>query len=81
MRTDGNGADAPIDPRRCPACGGDNACANPEGRCDAGTPCWCRDVVFAPALLAALPPAAIGRACVCRACAERAAGPRRAPRA
>lgn len=57
---------------RCPLCGGPNGCAVAASG-DFATPCWCRDVVFTPELLARVPEAARDRACICRPCAERGA--------
>jgi hypothetical protein len=57
------------DPRRCPLCGGENACA--LAAAPAGAPpaeCWCRAERFPRELLARVPAAARGAACVCRAC-------------
>lgn len=65
-------APPPIDPGRCPLCGGANGCAMAAGEHDA--PCWCAQVGFAPELLARVPAAAQGLACICRRCAETGAG-------
>jgi hypothetical protein len=71
-----NEAAGTIDPRRCPLCGGGNACAMASGACgDAQAqrdPCWCVGVRFAPALLARVPPALQHKACICAACAQAA---------
>ncbi|MFM8590260.1 MAG: cysteine-rich CWC family protein [Limnohabitans sp.] len=59
----------PIDPSRCPLCGGPNACAmaQPEsGR--ASGPCWCVSETFSAELLARVPEQAQLRACICSAC-------------
>ncbi|MBS0408008.1 MAG: cysteine-rich CWC family protein [Proteobacteria bacterium] len=68
-------APAPIDPTRCPLCGGANACAMEAERASGQpqAPCWCTQATFAPALRAQVPAAARGRACICRACAQPAA--------
>ncbi|MEZ5620265.1 MAG: cysteine-rich CWC family protein [Burkholderiaceae bacterium] len=63
-----NAAPPPLDPGRCPLCGGANGCAMAAGDHDA--PCWCTQVGFAPELLARVPAAARGLACICRRCAK-----------
>lgn len=63
----------PVDPARCPLCGGPNGCVM-AGGCDtarAGGPCWCREVSFSAELLARVPAHAQRRACICRHCATR----------
>lgn len=52
----------------CPLCGGPNACA-PARSGDLATPCWCRDVTIAAAVLARVPAAQRGEACICPRCA------------
>ncbi|WP_395140466.1 cysteine-rich CWC family protein [Schlegelella aquatica] len=67
------GAPTPIDPTRCPLCGGPNGCAM-AGSCDtAGAcgPCWCSEVRFSAELLDRVPAHAQRRACICRDCATR----------
>jgi hypothetical protein len=55
----------------CPLCGGRNACVPAAcGHFDA--PCWCRDLAFAPEVLARIPLAQRGVACVCATCATAA---------
>lgn len=64
-------ASRPIDPTRCPLCGGPNGCALEAER--AGTasadPCWCVRAHFPPALRARVAAPAQGKACICAACA------------
>jgi hypothetical protein len=61
----------PIDPHRCPLCGGPNGCAcAAAGRGD--HPCWCVQLKFDAQLLARVPEPLRGRACICRNCAETA---------
>ena len=69
-------APAPIDPTRCPLCGGDNRCAMELERATGQPqpPCWCVDTAFPPGLLAQLPAEAEGKACICAACVARFAG-------
>ncbi|MBL0944845.1 MAG: cysteine-rich CWC family protein [Hydrogenophaga sp.] len=64
----------PIDPERCPLCGGDNRCAMEIERATGvpQPPCWCVSETFTPALLARLPEAARGAACICPACVKAA---------
>ncbi|WP_291012865.1 cysteine-rich CWC family protein [Hydrogenophaga sp.] len=59
-----------VDPNRCPLCGGDNRCAMEIERAtgQAQPPCWCLSQVFAPELLARLPPRTEGLACICARC-------------
>jgi hypothetical protein len=52
----------------CPLCGGPNACV-PAACGHFDSPCWCRDVVFSPVVLARVPASQRGVACVCAACA------------
>lgn len=57
----------------CPLCGQANACAaSAAGSFDVD--CWCQQVDFSAALLAAVPPEQQGQACICRRCAEGASG-------
>ncbi|MBX3464329.1 MAG: cysteine-rich CWC family protein [Planctomycetes bacterium] len=70
--------DALCDARRCPLCGGPNACAMAAG---SSTPCWCAAATIAPAALARVPEAARGRACLCRTCATGAPSSSAAPAA
>jgi len=65
----------PIDPLRCPLCGGANACARAAAGDDAERECWCAAATFDAALLARVPAAAAGRACICRRCQRAAASP------
>ena len=60
----------PIDPTRCPLCGGPNGCALAGVAADAGAPlaCWCMSADFSAALLARVPQAARTKACVCAVC-------------
>lgn len=62
------------DPRACPVCGGDNACAMAQAQADGTKPadCWCAEVSFPPELLDRLPDSDRGKACVCASCAARA---------
>lgn len=63
----------PIDPTRCPLCGGDNRCAMEIER-DTGVPqgpCWCVGASITPDLMARLPREAEGKACICAACVAR----------
>ncbi len=60
---------APLPESRCPLCGGPNGCV-PAATGGFDSPCWCRDVTFAPGLLAKVPADQAGRACVCRKCAQ-----------
>lgn len=57
---------APVDPVRCPLCGGPNRCGMTEG----GSTCWCFSLQMPRELLERVPDDAVGRACVCRWCAE-----------
>lgn len=66
---DGRAAPSPRPEHHCPLCGGPNGCAAAASG-DFATPCWCRDVVFTPGLLARVPEAARHRACICRRCAD-----------
>jgi len=58
----------PVDPARCPLCGGPNGCALAGGAAGA-QPCWCASVPFPAEVLARVPEAARGAACVCARCA------------
>ncbi|MEZ5739887.1 MAG: cysteine-rich CWC family protein [Burkholderiaceae bacterium] len=58
------------DPARCPLCGQHNQCAMQKKGPDESGPCWCVSTRFTPALLARLPPAALGKACICPRCAR-----------
>jgi len=61
---------APVDPKVCPLCGGDNACAMAQaGSPDTPVPCWCTSTAIGAEVLARIPADAVGKACVCRACA------------
>ncbi|GKS87365.1 cysteine-rich CWC family protein [Acidovorax sp. SUPP1855] len=58
---------APLDPSRCPLCGGRNQCA-----IEAGTPaadCWCMVAAVSAQALAQLAPGQRGTACLCPRCA------------
>ena len=57
------------DARRCPLCGGENACALARGE---PGPCWCTKVRFPADLLRAA--SARGPACVCSGCLEKSTG-------
>ncbi|MBG9389246.1 cysteine-rich CWC family protein [Caenimonas aquaedulcis] len=61
----------PIDPSRCPLCGGANQCAMEIARATGGQPgtCWCAGVDFPAELLARVPADARHQACICAACA------------
>ncbi|MCL1960906.1 MAG: cysteine-rich CWC family protein [Desulfovibrionaceae bacterium] len=62
----------PIDPARCPLCGGPNGCAMaqpPAQNGNAPQPCWCAHASFTPALLERVPPQARRKACICARCA------------
>ncbi|HLP76645.1 MAG TPA: cysteine-rich CWC family protein [Candidatus Paceibacterota bacterium] len=62
-----NSSTKPIDPTRCPLCGGPNDCQ----LCRMDTykgPCWCAKVEVPESLLALLPPDAKNRSCICRGC-------------
>ncbi|WP_299693629.1 cysteine-rich CWC family protein [Hydrocarboniphaga sp.] len=52
----------------CPLCGAANGCA-PAASGTFDGPCWCRDVVVDPAVIAGLPVSERGKACLCRRCA------------
>jgi hypothetical protein len=67
-------AQSPVDPTRCPLCGGDNRCAMEIERAtgQAQPPCWCTTASFPPDLLQRLPEAARGQACICPACVQAA---------
>lgn len=56
----------PVDPARCPLCGGLNRCALAEGR--SIHECWCATEYIPPELLATVPSALYGRACICAGC-------------
>ncbi|MBL8371181.1 MAG: cysteine-rich CWC family protein [Burkholderiaceae bacterium] len=62
----------PADPGRCPVCGQDNRCAMEMERItgEKQPPCWCTQIRFDPAALAALPTGARGVSCLCPACAR-----------
>ena len=74
-------APTPVDPTRCPLCGGDNRCAMEIERAtgQARPPCWCTTTTFPPDLLQRLPQSARGQACICAACVQAALA--EAPRA
>lgn len=57
----------PIDPTRCPLCGGPNNCQLCSMETYKG-PCWCTKVEVPESLLALVPPESKNRSCVCRAC-------------
>ncbi len=59
------------DPQHCPLCGHANLCAMEAERLTGVKqgPCWCTQVGFKRAVLAAIPAAARGKACICQACA------------
>jgi hypothetical protein len=63
----------PMDPSRCPLCGGDNRCAMELEKASgqAQPPCWCVSETFSPGLLAQLPLQAQHQACICGACLAR----------
>ena len=67
-------APTPVDPTRCPLCGGDNRCAMEIERAtgQAQPACWCTTATFPPDLLQRLPEAARGQACICPACVQAA---------
>ena len=67
-------AQSPVDPTRCPLCGGDNRCAMEIERATGQTqpPCWCTTASFPPDLLRRLPDSARGQACICPACVQAA---------
>lgn len=54
-----------VDPRRCPLCGGPNACGMAEG----ASTCWCFTVDIPSDVRARIPEAALDITCVCQACA------------
>ncbi|MBP7453432.1 MAG: cysteine-rich CWC family protein [Ottowia sp.] len=72
----------PVDPARCPLCGGSNGCSMEQARAtgQAPAPCWCMQASFAPELLDRVPAAARRMACICARCAAQAA-PEADPRA
>lgn len=55
---------APLDPRRCPLCQGDNACGLALGK----ESCWCMTRRMDETVLDRVPEQARNRACVCEAC-------------
>jgi hypothetical protein len=59
-------ADAPIDPRRCPLCGGNNACGAAAGSTD----CWCFAEKIPAEVVERVPAELRGKVCVCAACAS-----------
>ena len=61
---------APLNPSRCPLCGGDNGCAiaRKQATGQAQPTCWCVSASFSPALLARLPAGALNAACICARC-------------
>lgn len=63
-----------VSPTLCPICRQPNGCAM-AGDGSSGSDCWCRQVAFPAAVLAAVPDEAKGRACICRRCAEGATAP------
>ncbi|MFZ9423079.1 MAG: cysteine-rich CWC family protein [Limnohabitans sp.] len=68
----------PIDPSRCPLCGGPNACAMTCAEPPTG--CWCVSQTFSPSLLARVPVHSQRMACICARCvAADAAPPTTAP--
>ncbi|MDR1967242.1 MAG: cysteine-rich CWC family protein [Burkholderiaceae bacterium] len=64
----------PIDPSRCPLCGGPNGCPMTGAPAPGATrqPCWCAQTSFAPSLLERVPENARRKACICAACASTA---------
>jgi hypothetical protein len=56
----------PIDPTRCPLCGGDNNCGAARG---AGT-CWCFDRRVPAEVLERVPPELRDQVCICERCAS-----------
>jgi len=62
---------APVDPARCPLCGGDNGCGMARG---AGN-CWCFAADMPAEVLERVPADLRGVACVCDACASGRRGP------
>ncbi|MEW6695450.1 Cysteine-rich CWC [Tepidimonas thermarum] len=71
MTTESAGTATPVNPTRCPLCGGANGCAMEQERLtgQAQAPCWCTRVAFAAEVLDRIPPHARGLACVCARCA------------
>ena len=65
-------AGGPVDPTRCPLCGGPNGCALEAQRAtgQAQPPCWCTRVDFSAELLARVPPESQQKACICVRCAQ-----------
>ncbi|HVJ72894.1 MAG TPA: cysteine-rich CWC family protein [Casimicrobiaceae bacterium] len=62
---------SPIDPSRCPRCGGPNGCAMATASTSGAAraePCWCTRVTVPASLLDDLPADAKGVACLCAAC-------------
>ena len=55
----------PVDPRRCPLCGGDNTCALAAG----ASTCWCFETPIPAELIAQVPANLKDLACICPACA------------
>ena len=63
----------PLNPTRCPLCGGDNACgALTDPR---SATCWCQSAEFGKDLIARVPAGARGKACICARCANAAVTP------
>jgi hypothetical protein len=63
----------PVDPTRCPLCGGPNACAM-TGQ-TSSSPCWCVTETFTPELLARVPVRLQRKSCICATCARAATAP------
>jgi hypothetical protein len=61
----------PIDPSRCPLCGGPNGCRLAAHPGEGGR-CWCFAARFPERLLARVPERARNRACICQKCLEAA---------
>ena len=53
-----------LDPRRCPLCGGDNACGIAAG----AATCWCFDTVISAELIERVPADLQDQSCICPAC-------------
>ncbi|MGO8676046.1 MAG: cysteine-rich CWC family protein [Limisphaerales bacterium] len=62
-----SGVNSPVDPARCPLCGGPNGCQLAAGAAS-NAQCWCATKRFPSELLARVPEYARRRACICQRC-------------
>lgn len=67
----------PVEPSRCPLCGGPNNCAMAGS--STAVDCWCSRVRIPEELLARVPEAARDEACICARCVAAASEPHPPP--